>query len=631
MSDSDMGSSAWQTTPSDYLKLRPPAYELPQAPWSVYLAMRDGCRLAVDIYLPQETDQSDSRSFPILCLFTPYYRRFKLKDGATGVEPSPNAGKYRDFFVPRGYALVVVDVRGTGASFGTRDSFRSPKERDDCREVVEWVVSQPWSNGSVGATGVSYVGAACDFLASCGHPAVKAVAPLFAVWDTYSDHYYPGGLFLNRLAKTYDRLMVALDHDERDLLREFAYFKDPNFEGPQPVDEDEDGTLAAEAVREHLGNFRMPDFITEFQFKDSTLPYDPEFTSAQFSPYRYRDGIPSDVAILSVSGWLDGAGYANGAIARHLTLKDNPRHLLLGPWDHGARCNVSPWRSGEEAEFSLLAEVLRFFDHYLMGCDTGLDREDPVHYFNLHGESWLSATSWPPFDETTTFYLADDALVPEQVCPGEHVFAADPSAGTGQWTRYERLAAIDCRQYYANWAVHEATMMRMSSEPLTGDMEFSGHAVADLWITSSERDVALFVYLSEVEADGSLRYVTEGMLRALHRKEKPCPEYHRTSWPYRSFSQGDARPLVPGEPARLRFALLPTSWTFREGSRIRLSFAGADADHYAQVPHGCPPHITVLCGGSHSSCIELPLRARKPGQFARKGEEENETLETAHM
>ena len=120
--------------------------------------------------------------------------------------------------MPRGYALVVVDVRGTGASFGVREGFRSPKERDDYREIVDWIVEQVWSNGAVAATGVSYVGAAAYFLASTGHPAVKAIAPLFSVWDTYSDHYYPGGLVLNRLAETYDELMIALDHGRGELL-----------------------------------------------------------------------------------------------------------------------------------------------------------------------------------------------------------------------------------------------------------------------------------------------------------------------------------------------------------------------------------------------------------------------------
>src|SRR5262249_7868068 len=151
-----------------------------------------------------------------------------------------------------------------------------------------------------------YVGAACDFLASIGHPAVRAIAPLSAVWDTYTDHYYPGGLLLDRLAQAYDALMVGLDHDRRDFLGEFAYFKDPNLVRPAPVDDDVDGTARDAAVHEHRGNFRMPAFITEFRYHDDTLPYDPEFSPASFSPCHYASDIPEDVAVLSVSGWMDG-------------------------------------------------------------------------------------------------------------------------------------------------------------------------------------------------------------------------------------------------------------------------------------------------------------------------------------
>src|SRR5713226_141355 len=253
---------AWNVLPDEYVDQRPVEFAL-HVPKSHYVTMRDGCRIAVDIYVPNSLSGAVTlRTFPAIALFTPYYRRFKLRPAATG-EANPNTGKFRDFFVPRGYAVVVVDVRGTGASFGTRDSFRSPKEREDSREIADWIVTRPWSNGVIGATGISYVGAAADFLASTGHPAVKAIAPLFAVWDTYSDHYYPGGILLNRLAETYDDLMIALDQDRRDLLGQFAYFKDPSYDGPQPVDDDTGGRLCAEAVAAHQSNFRMTEFIRE--------------------------------------------------------------------------------------------------------------------------------------------------------------------------------------------------------------------------------------------------------------------------------------------------------------------------------------------------------------------------------
>ena len=604
MSDDDRHSGAWHVPPSQYLEGRPSEYRVGR-PSSTYVTMRDGCRLAVDVYLPEGVTEP----VPTILILTPYYRRFSLRpDAPPGAEDCPGSARWRDLFVARGYALVVVDVRGTGASFGTRDSFRSPREREDFGEVADWIVGQSWSDGRIGATGISYVGAACDFLASTGRKAVRAIAPLFAVWDTYADHYYPGGILLNRLAETYDELMVAMDHDRRDLLSAFAYYKDPNLAGPAPVDSDE-GTLRDAAVHEHLGNFRMPDFITEFRFREEPLPYDPTFSSASVSPYKYAATIPEDVAVYSVSGWMDGAGYANGGLARFLTLPNAKRHLLLGPWDHGARVNVSRWRDRDVPRFSLDGELLRFFDHYLMERATGLEREAPVHTFAMHGEQWHADPAWPVPGGVQHFALGAGVLSPQPGAAGENRLAADFSAGTGTKTRYERLAALDTRDYYPDWQGTDAGMLRYDSPPLETDAEMTGHAIASLWIASSEPDAAVHAYLSEVEADGTVRYVTEGVLRALHRKEAPPPGNYKAAWPFRTYSRADASPLTPGEATLLRFPLLPTSWTFRRGSRIRLAIAGADADHYAQAPHGRPPVLTVHHGGALASAIDLPWRA----------------------
>ncbi len=610
MSDSDRNSPAWRVSPGAYLDSRPAAFDLPDAPVSTYVTMRDGCRIAVDAWLPRPREGGPARErVPAVLVLTPYYRRFRVRDGATA-DPIPNAGKFVRLLVPHGYAVVVVDVRGTGASFGTRDSFRSPRERDDSREIADWVVAQDWSDGRIGATGISYPGAASDFLASTGHPAVRAVAPLFAVWDTWTDHYYPGGILLNRLSHSYDELMIAMDHDRRDLLSKISYYADPAYAGPHPVDEDADGALLAEAVAEHHGNFHMPDFITEFRFREDPLPYDAGFSSASFSPAAYSAHIRPDVAVFACSGWLDGAGFSNAAIARYLTLRDNPVHLLLGPWDHGARTNISPWRKEADAQFSLTGALLRFFDHYLMGRATGLEQEARVHSFSLHAERWREDAAWPPPTKPATLHLtAGGGLAAAPAAAGEVSFKADFVAGSGDGTRYERLAAVNTRNYYTDWAQRVARMPGFSSAPLAADTEITGHAIVDLWLRSSEPDAAIFAYLSEIEADGTVHYVTEGLLRALHRKESPAPASHRTSWPFRSFHRADAAPLVAGEPTRMRIPLLPTSWVFKAGSRIHLCFAGADADHCTQVPHGRPPLLGILHGGAHASTLELPVRA----------------------
>src|SRR5579864_862702 len=104
--DGNLGR-AWSVPPADYLAKRPASFRL-VPPSSQYVTMRDGCRLAVDAYIPQSINSRSAPIFPTIVLFTPYYRRFKLRPGGVG-EVNPNTGRFRDFFVPRGYAVVIVD------------------------------------------------------------------------------------------------------------------------------------------------------------------------------------------------------------------------------------------------------------------------------------------------------------------------------------------------------------------------------------------------------------------------------------------------------------------------------------------------------------------------------------------
>ncbi len=460
MGDSAAASAAWVIDPHRYLASRPAEFA-GAPPVSRYLPMRDGVRLAVDVHLPDPLPDP----VPAVLIFTPYYRRFRLASGSTA-EASPNSAAYRQMFVPRGYALVVVDVRGTGASFGCRDSFRSPAERQDHAEVIDWVANQPWCDGRLGATGISYLGAAADFAAASGHPALKATAPISAVWDTYRDHFYPGGCFLSDVARGYAEVCEALDLDRREALRKFHYFTDPGLQGPAPVDDDPDGHLLAQAVAGHAANAQMQDFLREFQFRDSALAHDPAFTSDSFSPHSVASAMRDDLAILSISGWMDGA-YMNGAIARFLSAPCREKRLLIGPWDHGARANVSPFRSQPLPEFPVLAEILRFFDHHVRGLDTGLADEAPVHFHMMRSEEWHSAPGWPiQRTERTLFLDSGGTLVDRKPDAGAVEYRADFACGSGQNTRYGRLQIRNVLDYYGDWEDRSARHLAFRSDPL---------------------------------------------------------------------------------------------------------------------------------------------------------------------
>lgn len=616
MTDSDRYSDAWIERPSDYFERRPPMFTCPATPRSHYLHMPDGCRLAIDLFLPcTQGEQTAPGTFPTLVIFTPYNRRFDLKQ--PGAEPSPNTAIYRDMFVPRGYALVVVDVRGTGASFGTRDSMRSPRERDDSYEVAQWVSSQHWCNGAIGSTGISYLGAAACFFASTGHPAIKAIAPLFGISDLYSEQLYPGGMLSRVWVEAYDDLMAALDHANRGLASRFAYFNDPSFNGPAPVDDDADAVALNAALVAHRDNFRLKELAPELLYREKPLSYDENIDSSSFSPYRYVDLIPPDVAVYSVSGWYDGAGYANGAISRFLSLPNRDKHLLLGPWDHGARTNISPWRDRAAATFCMYGELLRFFDRHLLGVHDDAPREAPIHYYSVHDDNWHSAQVWPPEHAIEKLWLDDS----EQLCwtpPNETPSGVKPTRdiqvrfdwSSGQNTRYERLGAKSVDHYYADWKEREQLLAGFSTAPLTRDLPLVGHVVANIHLAASQSDCALFLYLSEITEDGEVYYITEALIRARHRKVVASPHNYTTTWPFQSFHEEDAENLTPGKSDWIRFAFLPIAWTLKAGSRLRLSIAGADQEHFPQVPPGRPPRLSITLGGEHGSHIAIPVATR---------------------
>jgi len=606
MSDRDDLGHAWRVPPSDYMKRRPATWAI-GVPASCYVTMRDGVRLAVDVYLPEGVDRP--QHVPAIVILTPYYRRFKVT--APGSEPAPNVAIYRDFFVPRGYALVTVDVRGCGASFGTRDCFRSPRERDDSREIADWIVAQPWSSGVIGSTGISYLGAAACFLASTGHPAVKAVAPLFAVHDTYSDHVFPGGIKCTTVTENYDELVSALDLDQRDKLAPYPYFNDKRYAGPAPVDADPGGQMLAEAIAGHHDSFKMRDLAPEFAFREEAASHDPGLHSGAFSPYWYLNEVRGKVNVYSISGWYDGSAFANGSIARFLSNEGADNRLLLGPWDHGARTNGSPWRDGSpQPQFSILGEVLRFFDEHLAGLDTGLHDEAPVHFHTVREEKWQSADTWPPHDASTRLYLGEGGMLTPQAPPHVSVarYKVSFTTGTGSNSRFERLGALPVIDYYKDWDGREERMLAFATAPFEKETELTGHATVRFHVSTSEHDAALFVYLSEVDATGRSWFITEGLLRLLHRAEAQPPVNYGATWPWRSFRREHAKHMQPGVPQAVRFALLPVSWRLQAGSRLRIAIAGADADHFMQVPHGRPPELVFSLGGEQASFIDLPLR-----------------------
>ncbi len=600
---------SWKVPPLRYLENRPIQYT-DERLFSQYVPVRDGIRLAVDVHLPGGDDTSGS--YPVVMILTPYYRRFALRSGSrNNIDDCPTIAFYRDTFVPRGYALVAVDVRGAGASFGARDGFRSPTERLDHYDIADWVSRQSWCSGRIGATGISYPGAAADFLASTCHPAVKAVAPLFAVWDTWLNHLYPGGVMLNCVTKNYGELAEGLDQDKRELIPPYSYFNDPDFAGPAPVDEDHDGELLACALYQHKANFDMQDFAQQLRFRDDGLSDDPDYTSASISPYHYANrDADSSTAYYSVSGWMDGGGYTTGTIQRYLWLNNPESRLLLGPWDHGARSHSSPWRTNNDPQQPIIgAAVLRFFDKHLLQSDKSIDDEKPIHYFTMGEEKWKAADTWPPPANEHSLFPGPSGTLSRTPStePGEDYYKGDYGCGTGFHSRYDRLYIQNVETYYDDWDGREEKMLCYTGEPIYSDIEVTGHPWVDLYFSASEKDCTFFVYLSDVTPGGKSIYITEGVFRVLHRRPGQLPENVPETGPTHSFRRTDAMLLTPAEATKVSFELLPTSYLFRSGHRVRISIALADSDHFTRIPAGRPPELNVYRSLERQSRVVLPV------------------------
>jgi putative CocE/NonD family hydrolase len=614
---------------------------------SLHLTMRDGVRIAVDVHLPEALPSG--KRVPTIVRQTRYFRGVDFRKPWDRLPIDwwfDHPAETRRRFVERGYAWVDVCARGSGASFGSRPCPWSPEEVADGREIVEFIVAQPWSNGRVGATGVSYDGTAADFLLLAGHPAVRAIAPRFSLFDVYADVAFPGGIHLSWFTEQWSRFNRELDDNRLDLafarmaeiqlgavstwergpmtLGLLARTRGPRLQGVSAwalrrlasgvrrVDADRDGALLADAVAAHRENFDIHAGALEITYRDdvNVSPTHPDECIDLFSPHRYADQLrASEAAILGISGWLDG-GYPHSAIKRFCTLKTPGSRMILGPWDHGGLHDISPYSEGFESDFDHDEVLLRFFDQRL--ADDPSDGEPRVRYFTVGEEAWKSADEWPPPDARhEPWYFAENGgltpVLPERTGRDEH--RVDPDVGTGRRSRWVSLLGLLPPAGYADRSAIGRRLLVYRSAPLADPLEVTGHPLLELVARFDAPDVHVFVYLEDERPDGRVEYVTEGQLRALHRKLSNGAAPYAGPAPYRSFARADAEPLKPGEPVELVVDLLPISWRFGRGHRIRVALAGADADHFASLSP--IPTWSVERGGRAGSRLMLPVVGRR--------------------
>jgi putative CocE/NonD family hydrolase len=580
---------------------------------SLYIPMSDGVRIAVDVWLPTELEPKEK--IPAIMYCTRYWRASDIV--GAGIEQDSNFNR-ATMWNEAGYGLVLIDARGTGASFGTRPYEMTKDEAKDYGEIADWIASQSWSNGKVGAYGVSYPGNTAEMLMVNQRPSVRAVAPLFNDYNYFDFLVDPGGVQLNFFINMWGRMVMALDNNDicgaQGITGEQCEELKKKVRGVKPVDKDLDRSLLTEAVRQHKNNVKLHEEMTEF--RDD--PFGPEGLTNLHriaNPSGYIQEIEaSQTPIFVRVGWLD-AGTVNGALSRFLSVK-NPQRIIIGPWSHGGGHHTDPFLEPDTPTLPSMKEqtqeMIEFFDSFLKDQNPPV-MESTISYYTMGSGTWNTTRVWPPegFTGTVWYFGPRNTLskIPPSEMSGADMFTVNYDATTGQTNRwYTQLGGQDV--IYPDRKEQDKKLLTYTSELLETDTEITGHPLVTLYVSSSAQDGAFFVYFEDVDQNGKVTYITEGQLRAACRKISEREPPFIFFGPYRTFERLDASPLEPGEIAELTFDLIATSVLIKKGHRIRIAIAGADKDTFARYPldDDNVPDIRVERNKKFASKIILPMK-----------------------
>ena len=523
---------------------------------NVLIPVRDGVRLAADLYMPDGADADGP--FPAVMELKPY-----RKDDIN-LESRPLY-----LVLPRhGYVMVCVDVRGTGGSEGITSDEYTLQEQLDGYDAVEWVAGQHWCNGHVNMIGISYSGFTALQVAAHDPPHLTSIISIDFTDDRYTDDcHYRGGL----LRMYYDIAYYGGQMVARNAL---------------PPDPDGLGDTWAQNWAQHLaGN-------EPYLLKWYRHPID--------GPY-WRHGSVGDAPeriacpAFLIGGWRDG--YPNPPLRLYEALQV-PKKVLVGPWNHAMPDTAIP---GPRIDY--LHEVIRWLDHWCKGRDTGImdeppivaymqrpDATDPEHTREMHrldtaGE-WRAETEWPPPGaDQKTLYLHDDRALNETPPAHELSDALNyhPTVGVtaGLWSGGLPFGLPGDQR------PDEALSLVYTTPPLSEDVHVLGRPRTVLHVSSSASVIGFAVSLCDVDPDGTSHLVAKGMLNATRRHSFQDPE-----------------PLVPGQAYELEIPIDCTGWVFPRGHRVRLSIANADWPNVWPTPELATS--LVYRGGGRPSRLIIP-------------------------
>ncbi len=540
---------------------------------SIYIPMPDGTRLAADIYRPARDGVALPGRFPVILHATA--ARTRLGDQAD----RSGTGKFSVQMINLanyGFVYMQVERRGINASFGVRRGYHDRTEAQDSQDLITWAATQSWSNGVVGGYGCSNTGDAAMHFLTKPSPYLKAVFAGCFNWDKYS-----GGLRGGVLANWGTGPQGSFEQDMK----------------ATPVDGDENKALLRQAALEHAANTRLLDLWSGMPFRDSVSALTQSKFWEEGSIGTYIAQVQaSRIPVYVQGGWNDDFRGQGLIVLENLP---QPTKLIIGPWGH---C--------ESGSFSMTAEVLRYFDYWLKGVKNGIMDEPRIHYTTANapaGSEWRTAQAWPlrPASATKAYLAGPSGLAANDNAMRDQ--APTAAASRSFDVNYKALCANQSVTALGPTCPQDDKGLTYTSTALAADLEMTGIPLADLWVSSTVSDGALFAYLEDVGPDGAITMVSEGRLKASMRALAAAPYKLPQGLPWHSFAGADAVPLTPGVPARLVFDLMPVSYIFKAGHRYRLTLTGADPREKLRLQLDPAPRWTIHVDAAHPSHFVLPL------------------------
>lgn len=514
---------------------------------NVWIELSDGCRLAARIWLPED---AEAKPVPAILEYLPYRKR----DGT--IERDALTHPY---FAGHGYAAVRVDMRGNGESDGLMLDEYAKQEQDDALEVIAWLARQPWCSGAVGMIGISWGGFNGLQVAARRPPALKAVVTLCSTDDRYADDiHYKGGCLLNENLGWSSTM--------------FCYSSRP----PDPALVGDDRWRALWLQRLENEPHLVETWL-EHQRRDDYWKHGSVC----------EDWGAIEAATLAVGGWSDA--YSN-AVPRLLANLTCPRKGIIGPWLHSYPHFAVPGPT-----IGFLQECLRWWDRWLKGLDTGVEREPllrayiqdwvpPRASYAYRPGRWVGEPAWP-----------SPNIRPRHLALNAEGLAEAPGAERALTVCSPQDTGLAGGEYCMIWLGAEGPLdqrrddagsLCFDSEPLAERLEILGAPVVTLDLASDRPVGFVAVRLNDVAPDGSSLRVTYGVLNLCHREGHEHPA-----------------PLEPGRRYRLRLQLDDVGYAFPPGHRLRVAISTA---YWPMIwPSPQPVTLTVFAGASG---LELPER-----------------------